>query len=99
MRSFQRADGLQRKLEACGAVFLYFRAFRLRGEVVRGFGRLRFIRSGSFFRPVSRFHSSKVSFEISPLTSSSANLRRCAWLLKGISAFPVRHTVRAASPA
>jgi hypothetical protein len=35
-------------------------------------------RSGSFFRPVSRFHSSKVSFEILPSTSSCANLRRCA---------------------
>src|SRR5688572_25009552 len=33
-------------------------------------------RSGSFRAPVSRFHSSNVSFEISPLTSSSANLRR-----------------------
>ena len=40
---------------------------------------------GSFLPPVSRFHSSNVSFEISPLTSSSANLRRCAWLLNGIS--------------
>ena len=42
-------------------------------------------RSGSFLPPVSRFHSSKVSFEIFPSTSSCANLRRCAWLLNGIA--------------
>ena len=41
-------------------------------------------RSGSFFAPVSRFHSSNVSFEIFPSTSNCANFRRCAWLLKGI---------------
>jgi hypothetical protein len=41
-------------------------------------------RSGSRFAPVSRFHSSKVSFEILPSTSNCANLRRWAWLLKGI---------------
>src|SRR4029079_19770023 len=41
-------------------------------------------RSGRCFPPVSRFHSSKVSFEILPSTRSSANLRRCAWLLNGI---------------
>src|SRR2546427_212490 len=40
--------------------------------------------SGSFLPPVSRFHSSKVSFEIFPFTRSSANLRRCAWLLNGM---------------
>src|SRR5688500_4800503 len=42
-------------------------------------------RSGSFAAPVSRFHSSKVSGEILPFTSSSANLRRCALLLNGIA--------------
>jgi hypothetical protein len=41
-------------------------------------------RSGSSAPPVSRFHSSNVSGEISPVTSSSANLRRCALLLNGI---------------
>jgi len=41
-------------------------------------------RSGSFLPPVSRFHSSKVSFEIFPSTRSCANLRRCAWLLNGM---------------
>lgn len=44
-------------------------------------------RSGSLALPVSRFHSSKVSGEISPLTRSSANFRRCARLLKRMS-FP-----------
>jgi hypothetical protein len=33
-------------------------------------------RSGSFLLPVSRFHSSKVSGEIFPSTSSWANFRR-----------------------
>ena len=33
-------------------------------------------RSCSFLRPVSRFHSSKVSLEIFPSTSSCANFRR-----------------------
>ena len=51
--------------------------------VERCFG---FTRSGSFFPPVSRFHSSELSFQILPSTSSSANLRRCAWLLNGIRA-------------
>ena len=41
-------------------------------------------RSGNFAFPVSRFHSSNVSGEISPFTRSSANLRRCALLLNGI---------------
>ena len=41
--------------------------------------------SGSFFLPVSRFHSSNVWFEILPSTRSCANLRRCALLLNGIS--------------
>jgi hypothetical protein len=40
--------------------------------------------SGSSALPVSRFHSSNVSGEIFPLTSSSANLRRWARLLNGI---------------
>jgi hypothetical protein len=43
---------------------------------------LRVTRSGSFFRPVSRFHSSNVFAEIFPLTSSSANFRRCARLFE-----------------
>jgi hypothetical protein len=43
-----------------------------------------FTRSGSLAPPVSRFHSSNVSSEISPFTSSSANLRRWALLLNGI---------------
>jgi hypothetical protein len=59
---------------------------RRRFEVVRDLGFLVFLRadafraarSGSFFFPVSRFHSSNVSFEIFPSTSSCANLRRCA---------------------
>ena len=46
---------------------------------------LRATRSGSFAPPVSRFHSSKVPGEISPLMSSSANFLRCAWLLKGMA--------------
>ena len=55
----------------------YRRVFRLRAAVFF-FVVFFFTRSGSFLPPVSRFHSSKVSFEISPFTSSSANLRRCA---------------------
>src|SRR5918994_1526358 len=43
-----------------------------------------FTRSGSLAPAVSRFHSSRGSSEISPFTSSSANLRRCALLLNGI---------------
>src|SRR5262245_54296643 len=45
----------------------------------------RVMRSGSFFRPVSRFHSSNVWLEIFPSTRSCANFRRCAWLLNGIA--------------
>src|SRR5687768_11899403 len=75
----------------------YRRAFRFRAVVLRFLGCFFFTRSGSFLPPVSRFHSSKVLFEISPLTSSSANLRRCAWLLNGITV--LRDTARAASPA
>jgi hypothetical protein len=48
---------------------------------------LAFIRSGSLADPVSRFHSSNVLFDISPLSKSSANFLRCAWLLNGIT-FP-----------
>src|SRR4051795_1428684 len=44
-----------------------------------------FTRSGSLAPPVSRFHSSNVCGEISPFTSSSANLRRWALLLNGIA--------------
>src|SRR5204863_5658457 len=44
--------------------------------------------SGSLASPVSRLHSSNVSGEIFPFTSSSANLRRCALLLNGIEAPP-----------
>jgi hypothetical protein len=42
-------------------------------------------RSGNWALPVSRFHSSNVSGEIFPCIRSSANFRRCALLLKGIS--------------
>jgi hypothetical protein len=45
---------------------------------------LRLTRSGKRFDPVSRFHSSNVSFEILPSTSNCANFRRCAWLLNGM---------------
>jgi hypothetical protein len=45
---------------------------------------LRTTRSGSFLAPVSRFHSSKVWFEIFPSTKSCANFRLWALLLKGI---------------
>ena len=46
-------------------------------------------RSGNSLRPVERFHSSYVSGEISPLTSSSANLRRWALLLNGMVPPPI----------
>src|SRR5678815_3203937 len=46
--------------------------------------RLVFACSGRRLLPVSRFHSSYVCGEIFPSTRSCANLRRCAWLLKGI---------------
>src|SRR5437879_12908672 len=42
------------------------------------------MRSGRTFSPVERFHSSYWSSVILPSTSSSANFRRCALLLKGI---------------
>jgi hypothetical protein len=66
-----------------------FRA-RFRDRARLAFARFGFARffgatlSGSSALPVSRFHSSNVSGEISPLTSNSANLRRCALLLNGI---------------
>src|SRR5437899_4544642 len=41
-------------------------------------------RSGSTVLPVERFHSSYCSSVILPSTSSCANFRRCALLLKGI---------------
>src|SRR5215208_368968 len=62
-----------------------------------GAAALRFARSGSFLPPVSRFHSSNVSFEILPSTRSCANFRRCAWLLNGICS-PVCATFRDALP-
>jgi hypothetical protein len=42
-----------------------------------------FTRSGGLAEPVSRFHSSNVWLDISPLSKSSANFLRCAWLLNG----------------
>jgi hypothetical protein len=68
-----------------------FFAARLFGPALAFLDALAFVRtrSGSFLRPVSRFHSSKVSLEIFPSTSSCANFRRCAWLLNGISASPL----------
>src|SRR3989442_10417742 len=47
---------------------------------------LGWMRSGSVFLPVERFHSSYVWSEILPVTKSSANLRRWALLLNGIPA-------------
>jgi hypothetical protein len=41
-------------------------------------------RSGNSAFPAARFHSSKVSGEILPLTNNSANFLRCALLLIGI---------------
>src|SRR5437899_13068128 len=41
-------------------------------------------RSGNTFLPLERFHSSYWSSVILPSTSSCANFRRCALLLKGI---------------
>jgi hypothetical protein len=45
-------------------------------------------RSGNSARPAARFHSSKVSGEILPLTNNSANFLRCALLLIGIEILP-----------
>lgn len=56
-------------------------------------------RSGSFALPVSRLHSSNVSGEISPFTSNSANLRRCAWLLNGMRLPGLRTCLSSASYA
>jgi hypothetical protein len=58
------------------ALFAFFALFLL--------ARLGWTRSGRLALPVERFHSSYVSSEISPFTSSSANFRRCALLLNGI---------------
>jgi hypothetical protein len=58
------------------------------------FGFLRAARSGSFAAPVSRFHSSNVSGEISPFTIISANFRRCALLLNGIDPPHIRVFLR-----
>jgi hypothetical protein len=55
-------------------------------------------RSGSFAPPVSRFHSSKVSLEIFPSTSSSANFLRCARLLNGIFPLPAEMSPRQPGP-
>lgn len=70
-----------RRLEAvCSLrVVLFLRVgLAFRAELFRA------ARSGSFLPPVSRFHSSNVSFEIFPSTRSCANFRLCAWLLNGI---------------
>ena len=76
-----------------------FRAGRLRffARVVLDFGArfdftllvrftvaLGWSRSGNSAFPAARFHSSKVSGEILPLTNNSANFLRCALLLIGI---------------
>ena len=53
-----------------------------------GFAALGWRRSGNSALPAPRFHSSKVSGEISPLTSNSANFLRCALLLIGIEIWP-----------
>src|SRR6185295_6043759 len=71
---------------------LFFRARAALGFGARFFLIVRFrfapalrpTRSGNAALPVSRFHSSKVSGEILPFTSSSANFLRCALLLNGI---------------
>jgi hypothetical protein len=55
-------------------------------------------RSGSVADPVSRFHSSNVLLDISPLSKSSANFLRCAWLLNGITP-PYLTKSRLATPA
>jgi hypothetical protein len=76
-----------------GAVFAFFADVRflvvLRAAVFfRAADFLGFLsdtRSGNFAAPVSRFHSSNVSGEISPFTISSANFRRCALLLNGMA--------------
>jgi hypothetical protein len=78
-RSCRRFDGLRAApLPARFAALLVFFLFFFAGLF---FG---LTRSGNSALPVSRFHSSNCSGVISPRTSSSANLRRYALLLKGI---------------
>jgi hypothetical protein len=79
-------------VRAFGRAFLLLAFFRLVLRRLAGF-----TRSGSSALPVSRFQSSNVSGEISPLTRSSANFRRCARLLKRIGA-PSRSTGPGRSP-
>src|SRR5437879_13692377 len=57
-------------------------------------------RAGSSFLPVERFHSSYWSSVILASTSSCANFRRCAVLLKGIKQrlANAKHGVRPARP-
>jgi hypothetical protein len=60
--------------------------FDLALRLVLGFAlALGLTRSGSLAPPVDRFHSSKVSLEILPVTKSSANFLRWALLLNGMS--------------
>jgi hypothetical protein len=59
--------------------------FTLRFDFPLAFG---CTRSGNLAFPAARFHSSKVSGEISPLTNNSANFRRCALLLIGMKNLP-----------
>lgn len=66
------------------AVFFFFVLLLEVAFVLVFLGRFGFAYSGSFALPVSRFHSSKVSGEISPFTKSSANFLRCALLLNGM---------------
>src|SRR4029453_10068637 len=77
-------------------VHFFFEVRRRLAERVRrpDFGALACARSGSFLPPVSRFHSSKVSLEILPSTSSWANFRRCAWLLNGTASLFLREPRR-----
>jgi hypothetical protein len=61
--------------------------FEARFDLVLPFGfatALGWRRSGNSALPAARFHSSKVSGEMSPLTNSSANFLRCALLLIGM---------------
>jgi hypothetical protein len=77
LRAVERFFALARFLFAGARFFLVVSRFPL--------ARLPGARSGSLASPVSRFHSSNVSGDISPFTRSSANLRRCALLLKGMA--------------
>jgi hypothetical protein len=53
-----------------------------------GFTTLGWRRSGNSALPAPRFHLSKASGEILPLTNNSANFLRCALLLIGIEVYP-----------